>query len=59
MDRLMRFKYMWCRQKQAYNCAALPYLSTSADIFKHANHRNLRCCALRGLLCLHLNVRLI
>jgi len=47
----------WRRQKQKQNCAALPTLSTRADIFKRVNHRNLRCSALRGLRCLRLNVR--
>jgi len=47
----MRFKWMWRRRKQTQNCAALLYLSTRADIFKHVNHRNLRCSALRGLRC--------
>ena len=47
----------WRRRKQTQNCAALPYLSTRADIFKRVNHRNLRCSALRGLYCLRLNVR--
>jgi len=47
----MRFKWMWRRQKQTQNCAALPSLSTRADILKRVNHRNLRCSALRGLRC--------
>ena len=41
----------WRRQKQMQNCAALPSLSTRADILKCVNHRNLRCSALRGLRC--------
>jgi len=41
----------WRRQKQTQNCAALPSLSTRADILKRVNHRNLRCCALHGLRC--------
>jgi len=49
---------VWRRRKQMQNCAALPYLSTHADIFKRVNHRNLRCSALHGLRCLRLNVRL-
>jgi len=47
----------WRRQKQTQNFAALPSLSTRADIFKCVNHRNLRCSALHGLCCLRLNVR--
>jgi len=58
MALLMRFKWMWCRRKQTQNCAALPYFSTSTDIVKHVNHRNLGCSALCGLLCLRLDVPL-
>ena len=57
MDLLIRFKWMWRRRKQTQNCAALPSLSTRADILKCVNHRNLRCSALRGLRCLRLNAR--
>jgi len=47
----------WRRQNQTQNCAALPSLSTRADILKRVNHRNLRCPALHGLRYLRLNVR--
>jgi hypothetical protein len=47
----------WLNLSQTYNCAALPHLSTRADILKRVNHRNLGCSALCGLRCLRLNVR--
>jgi len=49
---------VWRRQRQTQNCAALPSLSTRADILKHVHHRKLHCSALHGLHCLRLNVRL-